>query len=442
MGGLTEAYAMASMQFITFDAEGNCIGSNFMDYLLPTAWETPGCELHEVVTPVPAPPDRRQGRRRVRHRRRPGRVRQRRDGRDQGHRRPQHRHAAAARPGLRGAHPAARRVRRAAGAGRTTEHAMDEGWDVLEQAGGAGRPRRGVRAGHGGLAAGAVVRARPARGRSSPPTGAGPRLDRGACAEPVVIREAQRVIARRASRGCSARARPSEFGAGARGDDRHPDRRARARAPCRSTSNPSSRPRPASWSAARRWPTRSPTWPAPSAGGPGRRPCRTSPPPTSTSGRWWWSPPRATVTRRRIEQAVSAPPGVRRPGRLPQAGRGAARRTSPSAACRSTCSTGCARRSGSTWATPPTGRSRSPCWPSWCSSGPRASFAARAERPTPARAGHREAVDPVCGMTVRRRRRSPPPLEHDGDDLLLLLRRLPRPRSAPTPRRYLADQEA
>ena len=42
MGGLTEAYAMASMQFITFDAEGNCIGSNFMDYLLPTAWETPG----------------------------------------------------------------------------------------------------------------------------------------------------------------------------------------------------------------------------------------------------------------------------------------------------------------------------------------------------------------------------------------------------------------
>ena len=42
MGGLTEAYAMASMQFITFDEDGNCVGSNFMDYLLPTAWETPG----------------------------------------------------------------------------------------------------------------------------------------------------------------------------------------------------------------------------------------------------------------------------------------------------------------------------------------------------------------------------------------------------------------
>ncbi|MCL2585585.1 MAG: aerobic carbon-monoxide dehydrogenase large subunit [Streptosporangiales bacterium] len=57
MGGLTEAYAMASMQFITYDADGNCVGSNYMDYLLPTAWETPGFELHsEVVTPCPHHP--------------------------------------------------------------------------------------------------------------------------------------------------------------------------------------------------------------------------------------------------------------------------------------------------------------------------------------------------------------------------------------------------
>ena len=57
MGGLTEAYAMSNMQFITFDAEGNCVGSNYMDYLLPTAWETPGFELHsEVVTPSPHHP--------------------------------------------------------------------------------------------------------------------------------------------------------------------------------------------------------------------------------------------------------------------------------------------------------------------------------------------------------------------------------------------------
>ena len=56
MGGLTEAYAMANMQFITFDEEGNCVGSNYMDYLLPTAWETPGFQLHEVVTPCPHHP--------------------------------------------------------------------------------------------------------------------------------------------------------------------------------------------------------------------------------------------------------------------------------------------------------------------------------------------------------------------------------------------------
>jgi carbon-monoxide dehydrogenase large subunit len=56
MGGLTEAFAKATMQFITFDADGNCVGSNYMDYLLPTAWETPGYELHEVVTPSPHHP--------------------------------------------------------------------------------------------------------------------------------------------------------------------------------------------------------------------------------------------------------------------------------------------------------------------------------------------------------------------------------------------------
>jgi carbon-monoxide dehydrogenase large subunit len=56
MGGLTEAYAMSSMQYITFDEEGNCIGANYIDYLLPTAWETPGFELHEVVTPCPHHP--------------------------------------------------------------------------------------------------------------------------------------------------------------------------------------------------------------------------------------------------------------------------------------------------------------------------------------------------------------------------------------------------
>jgi carbon-monoxide dehydrogenase large subunit len=55
-GGLTEGFAMSSMQWITFDEDGNCIGSNFMDYLIPTAWETPRFELLEMCTPSPHHP--------------------------------------------------------------------------------------------------------------------------------------------------------------------------------------------------------------------------------------------------------------------------------------------------------------------------------------------------------------------------------------------------
>jgi aerobic carbon-monoxide dehydrogenase large subunit len=56
MGGLTEGFGMAAMELITFDEDGNCIGSNFMDYLLPTSWETPSFEIHETVTPSPHHP--------------------------------------------------------------------------------------------------------------------------------------------------------------------------------------------------------------------------------------------------------------------------------------------------------------------------------------------------------------------------------------------------
>ena len=56
MGGLTEGYGIAAMELITFDEDGNCIGSNFMDYLLPTSWETPAFELDETVTPSPHHP--------------------------------------------------------------------------------------------------------------------------------------------------------------------------------------------------------------------------------------------------------------------------------------------------------------------------------------------------------------------------------------------------
>ncbi len=55
-GGLAEGFAMSNMQWITFDDAGNCIGSNFSDYLIPTAWETPHFELGETVTPSPHHP--------------------------------------------------------------------------------------------------------------------------------------------------------------------------------------------------------------------------------------------------------------------------------------------------------------------------------------------------------------------------------------------------
>jgi aerobic carbon-monoxide dehydrogenase large subunit len=56
MGGLTEGFAIAAMELITFDEEGNCVGANFMDYLLPTSWETPAFEIHQTVTPSPHHP--------------------------------------------------------------------------------------------------------------------------------------------------------------------------------------------------------------------------------------------------------------------------------------------------------------------------------------------------------------------------------------------------
>ena len=108
MGGLTEAYAMASMQFITFDADGQLRRLEL--HGLPAADRLGDPRLRAAQRgrhPVPAPPDRRQGHRRVRRGRRPGRLRQRGHGRAVRDRGPQHRHAAAAGPGLGGDHPAA-----------------------------------------------------------------------------------------------------------------------------------------------------------------------------------------------------------------------------------------------------------------------------------------------------------------------------------------------
>ncbi len=55
-GGLAEGFGIAFMELITFDEQGNCIGSNFIDYLLPTSWETPRFETFETVTPSPHHP--------------------------------------------------------------------------------------------------------------------------------------------------------------------------------------------------------------------------------------------------------------------------------------------------------------------------------------------------------------------------------------------------
>jgi carbon-monoxide dehydrogenase large subunit len=54
--GLADGVGMALMQGIAFDAEGNCLGGSFMDYLLPTAVECPSWELGATVTPSPHHP--------------------------------------------------------------------------------------------------------------------------------------------------------------------------------------------------------------------------------------------------------------------------------------------------------------------------------------------------------------------------------------------------
>jgi len=55
-GGLTEAFAVAMGQEITYDAQGNVMGASFMDFFLPTAVETPKWETDFTVTPSPHHP--------------------------------------------------------------------------------------------------------------------------------------------------------------------------------------------------------------------------------------------------------------------------------------------------------------------------------------------------------------------------------------------------
>ncbi len=55
-GGLTEGLAIAFMQEISYDDNGNVQGGSFMDYLLPTAVETPHWETDKTCTPSPHHP--------------------------------------------------------------------------------------------------------------------------------------------------------------------------------------------------------------------------------------------------------------------------------------------------------------------------------------------------------------------------------------------------
>jgi carbon-monoxide dehydrogenase large subunit len=55
-GGLTMGLAPALFEEISYDEYGNIYGNNFMDYMLPTAVETPRWETGETVTPSPHHP--------------------------------------------------------------------------------------------------------------------------------------------------------------------------------------------------------------------------------------------------------------------------------------------------------------------------------------------------------------------------------------------------
>ncbi|HKE86663.1 MAG TPA: aerobic carbon-monoxide dehydrogenase large subunit [Vicinamibacterales bacterium] len=55
-GGLTEGFAIAFMQEIQYDTDGNNLNTNFTDYLLPTSLETPHWDTAKTTTPSPHHP--------------------------------------------------------------------------------------------------------------------------------------------------------------------------------------------------------------------------------------------------------------------------------------------------------------------------------------------------------------------------------------------------
>jgi carbon-monoxide dehydrogenase large subunit len=55
-GGLTEGFAIAFMQEIVYDEQGNNLNTNFTEYLVPTSLETPHWETSSTCTPSPHHP--------------------------------------------------------------------------------------------------------------------------------------------------------------------------------------------------------------------------------------------------------------------------------------------------------------------------------------------------------------------------------------------------
>ena len=245
MGGLTEAYAMASMQFITFDAEGNCVGSNL--HGLPAADRlgdaratscTRSSRRARTTRSAPrasasAPPSagrpRSSTRSSTRSRAPASATSTCRCCRTGSTRRSPQRHDVSGAPpvktddSMRRASPMRRLGR--PGAGRR-----------------AGPPRRGVRAGDRGLAAGSVLRpAGLARDRHR--DGRALRLDRRRLRRagrhprgPAGDRRPRAAAAAARHARAVRRGRPGRHG----GRSRSP---ARAREPCRCTSSRWSRPR-------------------------------------------------------------------------------------------------------------------------------------------------------------------------------------------------------
>jgi carbon-monoxide dehydrogenase large subunit len=55
-GGVVQGLAQAMLEQAVYDENGNLLTNSFMEYLIPTAMETPTIETHSTVTPSPHNP--------------------------------------------------------------------------------------------------------------------------------------------------------------------------------------------------------------------------------------------------------------------------------------------------------------------------------------------------------------------------------------------------